>query len=87
MQRNPSVLPLQFAKQVVHVLAVIPADAGIQMLLKFLDSARAGSASLPGMTIESPARLKTDFFGVEIFQELTILELIEKARLGDVRRF
>ena len=31
-------LSLKFVKQVVHVLAVILAEAGIQMPLKFLDS-------------------------------------------------
>jgi hypothetical protein len=38
MQRNPSVLSLKLAKQVVHVLAVIPADAGNPDALKILDS-------------------------------------------------
>ena len=46
MQRNPSVLSLKLAKQVVHVLAVIPADAGIQMLGKSWIPGRASVRQL-----------------------------------------
>jgi len=43
------VLFQKFDEEVDHALAFIPEEAGIQMLLKFLDS---GSPGLPGMTIE-----------------------------------
>ena len=34
-----------------------------------------------------PARSKADFFGVKVFQEFAGLELIEKFRFDDIRRF